>query len=224
MRKLTPLYAFVLVLFSVFLGSAPVQAGDFIGGVNLGTEAGFGVHLHGTFRNFTQDLPLSARFTFGYHSANAGDPYAARRVFINNNTNGTPEDSAKYLQGRFDLVFPVLSLGNQKVFMFAGPRLAKYTAEFIYVGGNEDFEVKTSPWGAGFGLETYFAINHRTDFMIQLGLDHFLKSDLEGHDTTYTADGDHINPREDYDWDSANEAVDQPETEILAMIGIQMKL
>ena len=60
--------------------------------------------------------------------------------------------------------------------------------------------------------------------MIQVGLDHFLKSDMEGHDTTYTADGDHINPREDYDWDSANEAVDQPETEVLVMIGLQMKL
>lgn len=224
MRKITPLFISVLAIITVLVGVSPLQAGDFRAGLNLGTEAGFGGHLHGTFYNFTQDLPLSARFTLGYHKANAGDPYAARRVFINNNTNGTPEDSAKYLQARFDLVFPLMKMGPQQIYLFGGPRLAKYAAEFVYVGGNEDFEVKTNPWGIGFGLESYFAINDRADFMIQVGLDHFMKSDLEGHDTTYTADGDHINPREDYTWDSANEAVDQPETEVLIMVGLQLKL
>nr|MEE4269669.1 hypothetical protein [Candidatus Krumholzibacteria bacterium] len=224
MRKLTPLYVTVLAMFTVLVGTAPVSAGEFVGGINLGAEAGFGGHVHGTFRNFTQDLPLSARFTAGYHKASAGDPFAARRVFINNNTNGTPEDSAKYLQARFDLVFPVFKVGPQQIFLFGGPRVAKYSAEFVYVGGNEDFEVKTSPWGIGMGLETAFAVNDRTDFLIQVGLDHFSKSDLEGHDTIYTADGDYINPREDYTWDSANDAVDQPETEVLVMVGMQIKL
>lgn len=108
--------------------------------------------------------------------------------------------------------------------MFLGPRYASYTAEFVYVGGNEDFEVRTSPWGAGLGLETNFAISDRTDFAIKLGLDHFLESDLTGHDTTYSPDGNHINPRDGYDYQSADDAVDQPKTEILIMVGLRIGL
>ena len=213
-----------ITAFTLLCGASPTLAGDFVTGLNLGTEAGFGAHIHGTFRNFTQDLPLSVRFTAGYHKANAGDPYAARQVFINDNTNGTPEDSAKYYQFRFDLVFPVMKAGKQQLFLFAGPRLAKYTAQFVYVGGNEDFEIKTNPWGIGLGLESYFAINQSTDFLIQVGLDHFLEADIEGHDTIYTTDGDHINPRDGYDYGSADEAVDQPKTEVLIMVGLQIRL
>ena len=211
-----------LVLVIILAATPPSQATDFTAGLDLGTEAGFGVHAHGTFRHFTRDLPLSARFTIGYHKTNAGDPYAARRVFINDNTNGTPEDSAKYLQFRFDLTFPLLKIGGQQLHLFGGPRYAKYTAEFVYVGGNEDFEVRSNPWGLGLGLESFFPINGRTDFLIRLGVDHFLPADLAGHDTTYTPDGDHINPRDGYDYDSADEAVDQPKTEILVMLGLQI--
>jgi len=208
----------------VMLGAGGAAAGDFAAGLDVGTQAGFGVHLNGTFRDFARDVPLSARFVMGVHSASAGDPYAARRVFINDNTNGTPEDKAKYWQFRFDLLFPLMTLGGQQINVCLGPRYANYTAEFVYVGGNEDFEVRSDGWGAGLGLETNFAISTRTDFVIKLGLDHFLKSDLAGHDTTYSPDGTHINPRDGYDYDSADEAVDQPKTEILIMVGLLVGL
>jgi len=105
------------------------------------------------------------------HTANAGDPYAARQIFINDNTNGSPEDSA-------------------------------------------------SPWGAGLGLETRFVISESTSFQVQLGVDYYQEVELSGHDTVYTPDGDHINPRDGYDYSDADDAVDQPSVEILAMMGL----
>lgn len=215
----------ILAAFLIsFFHFSPVQAGGFAAGANLGTQAGPGIQAQGTFVNFTTEAALSARFSLGYHRTDAGDPYAARQVFINDNTNGTPEDSARYLQFRFDLVFPVMRWGRQEILLFAGPRHARYTAEYIYVGGNEDFEVRTNPWGAGLGLESHFAVGDRSDFLLQVGLDHFLKADLAGHDTTYTVDGDHINPRDGYDYGSADQAVGQPRTEILLMAGLQVRL
>jgi hypothetical protein len=218
--------SWVVMLIFITVAGTPLcgQAGDFTLGLNVGTEAGPGGHLHGTFRNFAAELPLSARFSLGYHKSDAGDPFAARRIFINDNTNGTPEDSARYYQARFDLVFPLASLGPQQIYLFGGPRWADYAAEFVYVGGNEDFEVRTSPWGAGVGLETHFAIKPGTDFVLQVGLDHFQTDTLDGHDTAYTPDGDHINPRDGYDYESADEAVNQPRTEILLMMGLQEKM
>ncbi len=214
--------ALVMLLFAA--GASPAAAGDFVAGMNMGTEAGFGVHLHGTFRDFTRDVPLSLRLAVGYHVANAGDPYLARRVFINDNTNGTPEDSAKYLQFRCDLLFPLLKAGRQQIHLFGGVRHARYKAEFIYVGGNEDFEIRTNPWGLGLGVESYFPLSDSAEFMLQLGVDHFLDAEIYGHDTTYTPDGDHINPRDGYGYDDADDAIDQPRTEILAMVGIQFRL
>lgn len=224
MRKLTSSQVVILVLFTLAAWPRLVSAGDFTVGLNVGAEAGPGGHLHGTFRDFAAELPLSARFALGYHKTDAGDPFAARRVFINDNTNGTPEDSARYLQARFDLVFPLTRLGPQRIYLFGGPRWADYTAEFVYVGGNEDFEVRTSPWGLGLGIETYITIKPGTDFILQVGLDHFQTDTLDGHDTAYTPGGDHINPRDGYDYGSADEAVNQPRTELLMMMGLQFRL
>ncbi len=212
----------IVLLLSLGLISGPGLAGEIVGGIGVGTSGGLGIQASTTLANFTRDLPLSARFVLGYHSANAGDPYAARRVFINDNTNGTPEDSASQWQFRFDLLFPVFQLGTQEIFLFGGPRHVRYTANFNYVGGNENFDVTANPWGLGLGLETRFAINDNTSFQLQLGLDYYSDVALSGHDTVYTPDGDHVNPRDGYDYSSANDAVDQPSVEVLAMMGLLM--
>lgn len=212
----------LLFLGAMGLGAQPATAGDFVGGLHVGTSGGLGFQASGTLVNFTRDVPLSARFTFGYHVSSAGDPYAARRVFINNNTNGTPEDSAHQWQFRFDLMFPVFKIGPQQIVLFGGPRHARYTANFNYVGGNENFDVIARPWGGGLGVETQFVISDRTSFQLQFGVDYYQKTKLSGHDTAYDPDGNHVNPREDYDYASADDAIDQPKVEILAMMGLMI--
>ena len=203
---------------------APVSAGDFHGGLQVGSSVGLGVQATGTFMNFTRDVPLSARFTFGVHSPDAGDPYAARRIFINDNTNGTPEKSARAWQFRFDLLVPALHVGQQQIYVFGGPRHARYTATYNFVGGNENFDVQSNPWGLGVGLETWFAINDRTDFLLSGGIDWFAKARLSGHDTSYSPDGDDVNGRNDYTWDDADDAIAQPRWEVMAMMGLRFAL
>ena len=204
----------------VFLSPLAAGASSFHGGVNVGYTGGLGIQATGTFMDFTRDLPLSARFTLGYNAAGAGDPYAARRNFINDNTNGDPTKSAHTWQFRFDLMFPAFAIGPQTMYLFAGPRYASYTANYNFVGGNETFDVTSKPWGAGLGLETWFVINDKTDFVLQLGVDWYADAKLEGHDTAYLSSGDHVNPRDGYDYSTADTAIDQPKLEILGMIGL----
>ena len=215
----------IIMVLLLSFGSFPNLgfAGEFVGGLGVGTSGGLGIQASATLADFTRDLPLSARFVLGYHSGNAGDPYAARRVFINDNTNGTPEDSAHQWQFRFDLLFPVFQIGPQEIFLFGGPRHARYTANFVYVGGNENFDVTANPWGLGLGLEARFAINDNTSFQLQMGVDYYQDVELAGHDTIYTPDGDHVNPRDGYDYSDADAAVDQPSVEVLVMMGLLIK-
>lgn len=213
-----------LILVLTLLAAPAALAGGFHTGLNAGYTGGLGVHATGTFTDFTRDLPLSARFTLGYNSASAGDPYAARRVFINDNTNGDPEKSASTWQFRFDLMFPALRVGGHQLHLFVGPRYARYTANFNYVGGNENFDVTSSPWGAGAGLEGRFVVSERTDFVLQAGFDWYGEAKIAGHDTAYLPSGDHVNPRNDYDYSSADDAIDQPKYEMLLMMGLRFRM
>lgn len=219
----TQMRMFALLTFVLVALPAVVHAGPFYGGLNVGYTGGLGIHATASFMDFTRDLPLSARLTLGYNSASAGDPYAARQIFINDNTNGDPEKSAHTWQFRFDLMFPTFEIGPQTLYLFVGPRYASYTANFNYIGGNENFDVTTSPWGAGFGFESWFVVGDTSDFVLQLGLDWYAESDISGHDTTYTPSGDDVNPRDGYDYAAADEAIDQPDLEVLAMMGMRFR-
>jgi hypothetical protein len=218
MRSLTTACGVFLIALAL---AVPAVAGPFHGGVNVGYTGGLGVQATGTFMDFTRDLPLSARFSLGYASAGAGDPYAARRVFINDNTNGDPEKSASTWSFRFDLMFPAFTVGPQTLYVFAGPRHARYSANFNYIGGNENFDVKANPWGAGLGLESWFVVSESTDFVLQAGADWYADTELAGHDTAYLPSGDHVNPRDGYDYGSADDAIDQPKLEIVALAGLR---
>ncbi len=212
-----------LVTALLFALPLTTQAGEFHAGLNAGYTGGLGFQASGTFMNFTRDLPLSARFTLGYVNAPAGDPYAARQVFINDNTNGDPEKSATTWQFRFDLMFPAFKMGPQTLYLFAGPRHARYTVDYSFIGGNEFFDIQSNPWGAGFGLESWFVVGETMDFVMQAGLDWYADATIEGHDTAYLPGGDHVNPRDGYDYSSADDAIDQPALEILGMMGLRFR-
>ena len=203
--------------------TSPATAGEFGAGLNFGYSAGLGGSIDGTFWNFTRDVPLSLRLTLSYTVRDPGDPQGARRLFINDNTNGTPEESGHTWQTRLDLIFPIITLGSQKIFLFGGARHARFTGTYSFIGGNEKFDVTSNPWGLGLGLETYFAIGSRSDLVIQVGYDYFFEATLEGHDTAYSPDGDHVNPRNDYQYSDADEVINQPKSEPLAMIGFQYR-
>jgi hypothetical protein len=194
------------------------------GGLDLGTLDGLGGQLSVAARHFTRDVPLSARFALGYFGSNPGNPYDARHIFINDNNNGTPQKDGHHWQFRFDLVFPTIKIGPQQLEAFAGVRHARFKAHYEFVGGNEVWDITSNPWGLGFGIETAFATSLNSALVLTLGVDRYFDSTLDGHDTAYSPDGNHVNPRDDYTYDDAKAAVDPPSTELLALIGWRVGL
>jgi hypothetical protein len=193
-------------------------------GVEFGATAGFGARADLTLHDFTRDLPLSLRVGLGYAGHDAGDALAARRVFINNNTNGTPVEAGHTWQMRLDLVHPLTRVGKVPVNLGVGVRKAWFTGTFDYVGGNEKFDVTCRPWGLGLLLDTAFAVGERADFTLAVGVDRYFGSTLEGHDTAYSPDGTVVNQTEDYTWDAADDAINQPTWEAIAVLGVRWRL
>jgi hypothetical protein len=193
-------------------------------GLGFGATAGFGVQADITFQDFTRNIPLSFRFSGAYSGRDAGNALDARRVFINDNTNGTPEQSGSTWQLRLDLMAPAAMLGPVPVRIGAGLRKAYFTASFDFVGGNEKFDVSSDPWGAGAFAEGAFDVSDALVFTLQLGLDYFFDARLEGHDTAYEPDGDDVNPRNDYTWETANDAINQPRLEPYGLIALRLRL
>lgn len=190
------------------------------GSLITGYYGGLGLHVGGTLANFAQGFPLSVRFSIGRSSIEPGDPLAARRVFINNNTNGTPEESGHLTNCRLDFANPLYLFTRSRTSFFAGPRHSRFVGEFVYVGGNEDFEVRCNQWGIGLGLDNYFAIGKSLDLLLTAGADYYFSAKLYGHDTTYFPDGQNFNGREDYKYSDADEAINQPKLKLMLMVGL----
>lgn len=189
-------------------------------GFSLGYSGGLAGGVHGTLSNFTVGMPLSLRFSLGHSRVEPGKPAEAREIFINDATNGVPEQRGWRWDFGLDLRFPVAHSQSQATYAFFGPRYVIHTSNFKYVGGNEDFDVRSKQWGLGAGMEMNFGINRRFDLTLGGGIDHFFGGVLQGHDTSYSPDGEDVNPRKDFSYDDADEAVDQPKTVLRLMLGV----
>ena len=220
--------ALICVVF-IMLSANPIIAGQngmsdaedagFSAGIILGYNSGMKFQAYGMVSNFAQGFPMSARLSIGYNFVQPGDAAAARRIFINNATNGIPEDKGRIMDFRLDLMFPINLLSLDRAFLIGGPRHSRFKGDFKYIGGNEDFDVTSNQWGVGMGIETYFAMSRNIDLVITGGLDYLFESTLKGHDTSYSPDGEEVNGREDYTYDDADDAIDQPKLEPIIMFG-----
>lgn len=189
----------------------------FSGGILTGYNSGFGVQLNGTVSNFSTGFPLAFRFGIGYTTIDPGNPLTARKIFINNAENGIPEESGWYWDFRFDMMIPLQIFSRS--YIFAGPRFAKFTGNFKYVGGNEDFDINSSQWGLGGGFEGQFSLGSNLSLVVNAGADYFFTNTLYGHDTSYNPGDENINPREDYTFSDADDAVNQPKLQGRFMVG-----
>ncbi len=202
-----------------------LDAAERAAGVQLGYGRGFGFLLNSTVSDFAQGFPLDLRYGFAYTSLDPGDPVAARRIFINDGTNGTPTEEGRAWDLRFDLLYDLELFEKSETFVFAGPRYSNFTGSFHYVGGNEQFDVTSRQWGIGGGIESHHRLlnNQGMDLVVSAMLDYYLESPISGHDTTYKPGGGDVNARRNYTFGDADGAIRQPKLVPRIMVGINRK-
>jgi hypothetical protein len=214
----------ILLAFFLMAGIMKSQAADFRLTGLAGYNGGPGARLSAMASGFAAGFPLAIELGIGYASLDPGDPWASRKIFINDNTNGTPENSGWAWDFRLDFLYRTSLLGMNDSYLYAGVRRSLFTADFKFVGGNEDFEIRSNQWGLGVGARGAFPIGVRVEFMLTAGLDYYFSTTLEGHDTAYGPDGLVVNGRENFTFTEADAAVNQPKLQPIALVGISLKL
>lgn len=212
----------LLVAFCTITMSGDLQAQQccgYYGGLDAGYTGGAGAALNGTLILSPQSKLSGVRLALGYASVNGGRAEDARRVFINDATNGIPESHGRWWDVRLDLLWPMNRSRSTQTNFVTGLRHVSFTGNFKYVGGNEDFDVTSSQWGVGAGVEHRISLNPMLGLVLGAGIDYFFNNTLYGHDTSYSPSGANDNPRNDYTWSDADAAIDQPRWEPRLTIG-----
>ena len=224
--------ALIVLLLAIGFGSQLAAQTDdanaatkpqFSAGLQMGYNSGLGVAASGTISDFARGFPLQAKLGLWYTAVEPGQAWDARQIFINNATNGIPEERGRTWELKLDFLYPVGLLSQSRTFLFGGVRHSRFTGNFKFVGGNEDFDVKSSQWGLGGGLEGHFRMSSRFDMVLSAGVDYFFSSTLTGHDTAYNPDNDNVNPREDFTYSDADAAIGQPKWKPVAVMGFNYR-
>jgi hypothetical protein len=203
----------------------------FTAGFHVGYNRGFGILGNFSATNFDRDFPFMLRFGLGYTFLNPGNAEDARRIFVNNATNGTPEKKGHSMDYRPDFMVPKTVFNIEDSYLVFGPRFSTFVGDFKYVGGNEDFEVKSHQWGVGAAVENHFRMLKNMEFVLDWGLDFYFPGTLTGHDTSYSPDNDNINPKNDnqnndaeFNYKDADKAINQPKFMPHIMLGLNFSL
>ena len=189
-------------------------------GLSLGLKGGFSVSGSVGVTDFARGFPFGLEVAATMSSINPGDAWRARRIFVNQNTNGTPEKDGSMWDLRMDFMYN-LHLTNVKGFyLFAGPRLSFFTGDFKFVDGNEDFEVTSTQWGIGVGARGVFAISQVIDLTLTAGVDGYFPSSMYGHSTVYSPDGNNVDPKENFTYKDAAAAIGTPRVQPVLLMGL----
>jgi hypothetical protein len=104
-------------------GKAPLKARA---GFMTGYNRGFVLQTNLTVYNFPGEFPFELRFGMGYTFLNPGNAADARRIFINNATNGEPEKKGGSFDVRLDFLRPRQVFGIGHSFIVFGPRFSTF--------------------------------------------------------------------------------------------------
>jgi hypothetical protein len=219
-----PLKIFAVLPLLTFLTLVPTaESAVCQGSLLLGLNAGPGALGNLTVSNISASLPLRLRLGLGFATMNPGKAEDARRVFINDNSGGTPEKHGRFWTIGLDLVQPLSATTGRRIDGYIGPRYGMFDGHFRYVGDNEEFDVTGRSWGAGAGLEVSADISSRFALLVSGGAEYYRPGNLHGHDATYSPNDDNVNSRKDYQYDDADEAINQPSVEMKLMGGVNYR-
>jgi hypothetical protein len=226
MKKLLLSFFFMSILFSLSANPIP-KANEIFFKYHLQVLGGYCGGLNGQLNlilsDFAKDFPFALKIGFGHTSLNPGNALDARRIFINDATNGTPEKKGVINDGKLDFMYKTKVFKVKDSYLYAGLRYSKFDGNFNFVGGNEKFDVTSKTFGFGAGAEFHFPINKKWDLTANTGANYYLKHALEGHDTAYSPDGQDINPRNDYSYADADLVINQPKFQAQAVLGLTYK-
>ncbi len=194
-----------------------------VGGM-AGWADGTALQLFAVAQRVGGSIPLQARLRLGWDQVDPGNSLDARRVFINDATNGTPQKWGRTADVALDVLVGTRRLPGDEAFWVLGVRHSFFLANFRYVGANEEFTIRSTPTGFGAGGESRFRLGSATSLVVDAGLDYFLATSFEGHDTSYEPNGQDINPREGYAWKDADAAINQPRLRPMLAVGLQRRL
>jgi hypothetical protein len=211
----------ILLVAALVAPGQVTAAGDFNAGLALGYKTGITFRGSAGVMGFAKGFPLGLEFGVEYSVCDPGNAAKARKIFVNDATNGTPEKNGHTWDLRLDFVYDLHLLQEGSVYAYGGARYSMYAGEFIFVGGNEDFEVTSGQWGLGAGVKGSFSMSPHVDFVMSAGLDYFLPAPLSGHDTTYDPNGDNVNGRTGYAYKDADAAIYQPGFQPVVMLGVK---
>jgi hypothetical protein len=228
MNARQPILTVLLVIFTTIAYSQVLpRESNFALGFSSGYNRGLGFQISATALRPLENLPVQIRLGIGLTSMDPGNSADARRIFINNATNGVPEEKARSFDYRVDFMLDSDFINSDDSKIVFGPRYSSFKANFKYVGGNENFDVTSKQVGLGLGYESQFKMNDKLNLLAAVGLDYFFNSTLTGHDTSYSPDNDNVNPRNDnandnvqFTYKDANDAIKQPSMMPRVLIGV----
>lgn len=222
---------FTFLHFTPFAQNKEIRKPELNGSILAGYNNGLGFQADIMLNNFAEEFPFNLRFGTGYTFLNPGNAKDARRIFINNATNGVPEEKGSILDFRFDFLVPASIFKSDHSYFVFGPRYSMFKGNFKYVGGNEEFDVKSHQWGIGVGIENHFKMTEKLNLIFAFGIDYYFPSTLSGHDTKYSPDNDNVNPRKDnqngdiyFRYKDADKAINQPRFMPRIMLGVGFRL
>lgn len=192
---------------------------EYHGGLDVGYTGGTGAVGYGEILFPISSAIAGVRAAVGFAHVSAGNSTDAREIFINDATNGVPETKGRWWDARVDVLWPFACGKASRTYLVTGLRHVTYTANFKYVGGNEDFDVRSHQWGVGAALEHRIGIGRKLALVLGGGFDYYFEATLQGHDTSYSPSGDDVNARKDFDYSDADAAIDQPRLEPRVTIG-----
>lgn len=178
------------------------------------------------FRDLTKSFPIGLRLQVGVaYQFDSGDATAARRIFINDNEGGTIEKWGVNHMLALDFTYRVAGRKDLLLYGYAGPRLSFYSAHFGFIGNNEVFAVRSDAFGAGAGVQLLLRTGTRLMATLTGGAEYYLPAKLYAHGTFYyTPDGLDQVPRNDYTYEDADAAVNQPRLVPVVTLGFEYQL
>jgi hypothetical protein len=215
-----PDYAQFEVLGTDSLAAGQARAVDLSYTALGGYQMGGALRVMATAKDVFQRAPIAFAFGLGFPAVDSGDPALARRVFINDNTDGTPEKSGTVWDLRLGAIYLLEVRKFEELGIYVGLRRSMFSGNFRYVGGNEDFTVTSNAWGYGVGVRAAFTISGAWSLAMQAGLDHFPVTSLYGHDATYSSNAPPVNPRENFTYADADRAVNHPKLVPSVLVGV----